>query len=348
MRTQLINLIKESVSSGASQSAACKLIGLQVRTLQRWIDKGNIKADGRPLAQHPTPPHKLSEAEIDEIIQVSNETRFVNLPPSQVVPTLADEGRYIASESSFYRVLRQHDQQKHRGRSVAPKKTYTPTTHIATAANQLWSWDISYLPSNIKGLFFYLYLILDIYSRKIVGYEVYAIESGEFASALIQRAILAEGIMHKPLILHSDNGAPMKSQTFMAKLAELKISPSYSRPRVSNDNPYSEALFRTLKYCPQWPEKGFATIWDARSWVEGFVQTYNEHHRHSQIQFVTPGQRHRGEDVAILQNRAAVYAEAKARNPARWSGDIRNCEAAGAVSLNPEKTEAKNAAKMTL
>lgn len=141
------------------------------------------------------------------------------------MPTLADEGRYIASESSFYRVLRQHDQQKHRGRSVAPKKTYTPTTHIATAANQLWSWDISYLPSNIKGLFFYLYLILDIYSRKIVGYEVYAIESGEFASALIQRAILAEGIMHKPLILHSDNGAPMKSQTFMAKLAELKYPP---------------------------------------------------------------------------------------------------------------------------
>lgn len=344
-RKQLINLIKEATDGGARQAQACEAIGLNERTLQRWIDDGEVKADQRPLALRPEPAHKLSEAEKQEIIQVCNQPRFAHLPPSQIVPMLADEGIYIASESSFYRVLHEAGQQHHRGRSAAPRKVHMPTTHVADGPNQLWSWDISYLPSQVKGLYHYLYLIMDIFSRKIVGYEVYAIESGEFASSLIQRAVLAENCLLKPLILHSDNGSPMKSQTFMAKLAELKISPSYSRPRVSNDNPYSESLFKTLKYCPKWPVKGFETIYSARQWVEEFVQAYNETHRHSQIKFVTPSQRHRGEDQAILQNRNNVYVLAKALKPARWSRDVRNWEVVGNVSLNPEKTEVKNAVK---
>lgn len=179
---------------------------------------------------------------------------------------------------------------------------------------------ISYLPSKVKGLYHYLYLIMDIYSRKIVAWEVHDSESGDYAKVLIERAVLAERC-HHPLVLHSDNGSPMKSQTFQAKLIELGITPSHSRPRVSNDNPYSESLFRKLKYCPKWPTQGFSDLDEARTW---FVHSYNEEHRHSKIKFVTPAQCHRGKDQAILLKRNTVYQVAKEKNSARWSGATRN------------------------
>lgn len=317
------------------------MVNLEIRTLQRWRQAGNIKEDQRPLVVRAAPKNKLSPEERAHIISVCNQPRFAQLPPSQIVPLLADEGVYIASESTMYRVLREASLLHHRGRSLSPKAVKAPTTHTATGIHQVWTWDISYLPCTVKGLYHYLYLILDIYSRKIVGWEVYECESGDYASHLIARAVLVEKITHKPLILHSDNGAPMKSQTFLAKLDELGITSSRSRPRVSNDNPYSEAMFKTLKYCPKWPIQGFATLEDARVWVKGFVYSYNEEHRHSQIQFVTPAQRHRGEDQAILAKRHAVYEAAKAKNTARWSGDTRNWKPVGNVSLNPEKTEQK-------
>ena len=216
-----------------------------------------------------------------------------------------------------------------------------PTTHVATAANEVWTWDISYLPASVRGLFFYLYLILDIYSRKIVGWEVHEREGGEEAAALIGRTVLAERCFRKPLVLHSDNGSPMKSQTMQMKLYDLGITPSHSRPRVSNDNPYSESLFRTLKYCPQWPSSGFETLEGARQWVDHFVCWYNQQHRHSAIRFVTPEQRHQGKDTEILQERDRLYAQAKLRHPSRWSGSTRNWSPIGAVSLNPERAEVK-------
>ena len=175
------------------------------------------------------------------------------------------------------------------------------------------------------------------HSRKAVGGEVYAQESGERAAELLQRTVMAEQCGHKPLVLHSDNGAPMKSLTLLAKLYELDVTPSRGRPRVSNDNPYSESLFRTLKYCPQWPEQGFVSLPAARVWVHDFIAWYNHQHRHSRIRFVTPAQRHRGDDKAILTKRHAVYEAAKAKRPERWSGKTRNWEPAGAVMLNPER-----------
>jgi putative transposase len=300
---------------------------------------GKVGEDQRSLAARPAPANKLSEQEREAILAICNQEEYSDLPPSQIVPRLADKGTYLASESSFYRILKAADQLHHRGRAKEKQKRPPPTTHVAKETHEVWTWDISYLPSWVRGQFFYLYLIVDIFSRKVVGWEVHDRESGEEAAVLIQRTVMAERCFRKPLVLHSDNGSPMKSQTMQAKLYDLGIIPSHSRPRVSNDNPYSESLFRTLKYCPKWPREGFETIGTARKWVRQFVGWYNEEHCHSQIRFVTPAQRHRGEDKEILAKRHRVYAQAKERNPARWSGQTRNWEPIASVTLNPEQSE---------
>jgi len=338
-RRTLVDWIEEAVSAGARKERACKEVGVSVRTVQRWTEGGQVKADRRPRAKRPEPPNKLSAEEREQLVEVANEPAFASLPPSQIVPKLADRGEYLASESSFYRVLRDVGQLNHRGRAQAPKKTKAPTTHEARGPNQVWSWDISWMPSRVRGLFWYLYLIVDIYSRKIVGWEVHDCENGELGAALVQRTVLAERCFRQPLVLHADNGSPMKSQTMRVKLEELGISPSYSRPRVSNDNAYSESLFRTLKYCPASPSQGFATLEEARNWVLTFVDWYNNRHCHSALKFVTPAQRHDGREKALLEQRRRVYQAAKARHPERWSGATRNWEAIGTVTLNPERTE---------
>ena len=256
------------------------------------------------------------------------------------MPVLADQGKYIASESSFYRVLNAQGQLQHRGLSKPKTCRKKPTSFTATRANEVWSWDISYLPTRTIGQHYYLYMVEDIYSRKIVGSEVHRVESGEHAAQLIERSVWSEKCVKSNLVLHSDNGAPMKSFTLRAKLDDLGITRSHSRPRVSNDNPYSEALFRTVKYCPRWPGEGFKSLEDARDWVNQFVQWYNHEHRHSRIKFVTPAQRHNGEDHGLLEKRKAVYEKAKNRQPARWAGNIRNWEPQGAVELNPENKAA--------
>ena len=264
---------------------------------------------------------------------------YTSLPPSQIVPNLLDKGIYHASESSFYRILKEAGQMNHRGRAKAPKKVSKPTSYTATQANQIWSWDITYLASMIKGKFYYLYLFEDIYSRKIVGYEVYEKECGQLAAQLLQRCMLKEQCFNQTplLVLHSDNGAPMKSQTLKAKMEELGVMSSYSRPRVSNDNPFSEALFKTLKYRGDWPSSGFKSLDDARDWVQHFVDWYNHQHKHSQLNFVSPAERHVGLDDTILQQRKQVLEEARRVNPNRWSGSVRNCEPIGSVMLNPDR-----------
>jgi transposase InsO family protein len=191
----------------------------------------------------------------------------------------------------------------------------------------------------VAGTFFYLYLIIDIFSRKIVGWEVHERETAELAAEVLKRAVWAEGCVVNPLVLHADNGSPMKGATMKVTMERLGVVPSFSRPRVSNDNPFSEALFRTCKYVPTWPTKGFASIEAARLWVEGFVHWYNTEHRHSAIRFVTPDQRHRGQDHALLASRHKVYERARAARPDRWSGKTRNWSPIGSVWLNPERPE---------
>ena len=333
----MIAWIDEACAAGARVSSACEVLEISPRTLQRWREDGEVKADGRkPAGAGREPANKLREHECRQILDIANAPEFAHLPPSQIVPTLADQGLYIASESSFYRVLREADQLAHRGKAK-PATRQRPKPLQANAPNQLWSWDITYLPTTIQGVFFYLYLILDVFSRKIVGWEVYESESAEQAAEVFRKAYLREGIAGAVLVLHSDNGSPMKGATMLVTLQRLGVAPSFSRPSVSNDNPYSEAMFKTLKYHPGFPDKPFERPEEARNWVAGFQYWYDEIHHHSALRFVTPGQRHRGEDIAILEQRHALYEAARAQHPERWSGSTRNWEPEKIVYLNPGK-----------
>jgi putative transposase len=337
-RQQVIVLLNEAMATGARQAQACEVLGLSKRTLQRWQTGETVHCDQRPLRDY-QPPHKLTEIERAEVLSVANSDEFGHLPPSQIVPRLADQGRYLASESTFYRVLKEENQLAHR-RSERPAQTRAkPRAICATAPNQLYSWDITYLASTVLGQFFYLYLFLDIFSRKIVGWQVYEEESSALAGDVLRDLCHREGIQSDQLILHSDNGSPMKGATMLATLQQLGVMPSLSRPAVSNDNPYSESLFKTLKYRPKYPLKPFAGVSEARGWVTGLVEWYNHEHRHSAIRFVTPAQRHEGLDEDLLNNRQAVYEAARVRNPKRWSGGVRNWQRIQEVHLNPDKAE---------
>ena len=329
-------LIEDAVTTGARRAKACAELEISDRTLRRWRKDGQLHADQRPLVPRPEPANKLSTAERAAVLEACNSTDFASLPPCQIVPKLADQGRYLASESSFYRILRADGQQHHRGRAKPPVRRKPPTSYKASAPCEVWTWDITWMPGPVVGMFFYLYLIVDIFSRKIVGWEVHERESADLAAVLIRQAVLAEGCFMQPLVLHADNGSPMKGATMKTAMEKLGITASYSRPRVSNDNPFSEALFRTCKYRPDWPSKGFATKTDAQAWVKSFASWYNGEHLHSAIRFVTPDARHAGHDRKTLANRAILYANARAQKPERWSGTTRNWHPAGPVWLNPE------------
>lgn len=332
----ILDLLDESVAAGARVERASEVLGVTPRTVTRWRAEG--VGDDRRGAVTTSPAHKLTEAERQAVLDAANRPEFRNLSPRQIVPLLADRNEYIASESTFYRVLREAGELAHRGHS-RPRKGRRPDEHVASAPNQVWSWDITYLRSPIRGVFFYLYLIVDIYSRKLVGWRVELEESAELAAELVREATAREHVDADQLVLHADNGGPMKGSTMLATLQRLGVVPSFSRPSVSDDNPFSEALFRTLKYRPGFPRKPFATIAAAREWVAGFVAWYNDEHLHSAIRYVTPSARHLGRDTAILAKRRAVYRAAKKRMPRRWTGDIRNWSPVGAVYLNPVKQE---------
>ncbi len=330
-------LIEEAVTAGACRTKACAEMEISARTLRRWTQGGQVQADQRPLVQRSEPRNKLSEEERTAVLAVCNCEEFASLPPSQIVPKLADQGQYLASESSFYRILRAQGQQQHRGRARPGVRRKPPTSYKAAGPCEVWSWDITWMPGPVAGMFFYLYLIVDIFSRKIVGWEVHEREAADLAATLVQKAVWAEMCISRPLVLHADNGSPMKGATMKTTLEKLGIMASYSRPRVSNDNPFSEALFRTCKYRPGWPTKGFSTKDDAQAWVQSFASWYNAEHLHSAIRFVTPNMRHGGNDRDALANRAILYANARAQKPERWSGKARNWQPAGAVWLNPER-----------
>lgn len=339
-RQALARDIAVAHTAGARLKPACETVGIDMRTLQRWkTADGLISGDRRPQAVHPVPGHALCAAERAQVLAVANEPRFAAVPPARIVPMLADEGIYLASESTFSRILREHGQTAHRGRAKAPKAVRPPTTHIATEPRQVWCWDMTYLPAQVAGRWFYLYLILDLYSRKIVGWEVHDLDLADHAAHLVRRTALAEGIAalgSKP-VLHGDNGSTLKATTVLAMLNWLGVKPSYSRPRVSDDNAYAESLFRTAKYRPEFPIKGFANLDGARSWAADFVRWYNVDHRHSGIRYVSPAQRHAGEDHAILAARHDLYLKAREMNPARWSGHTRNWAPINTVTLNPER-----------
>lgn len=326
------------MSAGSRLAPACEELGISQRTFQRWVRDGDeaVAADSRTTSVRPEPANRLSEDERLRILAVANSEEFGSLPPSQIVPALADRGVFIASESSFYRVLKAASQQHHRGRAKKPSNRVV-TSHCATGPKQVWSWDITWMPAAVKGQYYYWYMVLDIFSRKIVGHEVHVAEAAELASLLMRRTSLAEGLAGRPLVLHSDNGSAMKGSTMLATLEQLGVAPSFSRPRVSNDNAYAESLFRTCKYRPDYPSKPFGSLKEAREWTQKFVRWYNQEHKHSALKFVTPAQRHDGQDAAILARRDQVYQQARKRNPRRWSQETRNWKLDDQVWLNPER-----------
>ena len=342
-RQTLMGYIDEATQAGARLALACQQVGLTARTLQRWRLPSAAQGDRRVSGRHhrSAPANKLGAAERQAALALVNSEAFKNLPPSQIVPRLADQGRYIASESTLYRLLRQAGQMTHRGLARAPQKRSKPRALSATAPNQIYCWDITYLPSQVRGSYFYLYLFVDLFSRMIVGWQIYERESAELASELLTDICLRHAIMPDRLVVHSDNGSPMKGETMLATMQRLGVAPSRSRPSVSNDNPYSESLFRTLKYRPELPIQAFADLHQARLWAEELVSWYNEEHRHSAIRFVTPAQRHAGLDQSLLDERVKVYEAAAAANPLRWSRSTRNWRRIDRVDLNPETPKPK-------
>ena len=216
-----------------------------------------------------------------------------------------------------------------------------PVEFVATKPNKIWSWDITYLKSEVRGVYFYLYLFLDVFSRKIVGWEVFDYESAEYSSQLFEEICLSNNVVNTGIVLHADNGGPMKGSTMLATMQRLGVIKSFSRAQVSDDNPYSESLFRTMKYRPGYPTKPFKDVEAAREWVQDFLQWYNTEHLHSEISFMSPESRHNGLDTEVLKKREEVYKAARAANPLRWSGQTRDWSRVAQVSLNPVSREKK-------
>lgn len=332
-RRKLLLLVDEAIASGARSRPCAEVLGLSARTLRRW--RGNSD-DSRPSALRARPGNALSEEEQASILAACNKPEYKDKPPAQIVPELADQGVFIASESTFYRTLRANKQLAHRGRAREPRQAQKPV-HVASAPNQVWVWDITYLKTAVVGIYFYLNIIMDLFSRKIVASEVWAEENAEHSQALLRRACLAESISGaSPLVLHGDNGSPLKAGTVLALMHFLGIAPSHSRPRVSNDNAFAEALMRTAKYHPSLPPSGFADLSLAREWAHDFVHQYNHEHKHSSLKFVTPAQKHSGQDIEILDARKLTYQNARARNPLRWINQkTRDWSPVTATALTP-------------
>jgi transposase InsO family protein len=328
----ILALIDTAVAEGARLKPAAQILGLSSRTLIRWR-RQNGGCDQRK-GPRSVPANKLNQKEKQQILEVANSEKYREMSPKQIVPSLADQGDYIGSESSFYRVLKEHQMLTHRQRSK-PATHHRPNAYVASGPCQVWSWDITYLHSSVRGMFYYLYMILDVWSRKIVAATVYETESMELSAGLFTQACFIHGVDPDGLVLHADNGGPMKGSTMQATLKRLGVIPSFSRPMVSDDNPYSESLFRTMKYRPEYPSGAFESLEHAQGWVDEFVRWYNTCHLHSAIRFVTPDDRHYGREDQILANRQQVYQKARCLHPNRWSGNTRDWNPVRLVWLNP-------------
>jgi putative transposase len=337
----MLSAIAEAQGDGARLAQACRVVGLSMRTIERWRNEPE-RGDGR-RGPHHRPHNALSPAEEAQVVSVLTSSRYAGLSPKQLVPQLADEGLYLASESTIYRVQRRYGLRAKKRAQSRTHVTRACTIHRATGPNQVWSWDITWLPTTVRGVYLRLYLVMDVWSRRIVGWRVSERESAELAAELVTQAC-REGNVGLGLVLHSDNGAPMRGSTMIATLQWLGVVPSFSRPHVSDDNPYSEALFRTLKHTPAYPRLPFADLGSAERWVTRFVNWYNGVHRHSGIRYVTPNERHYGKERAVLARRQDLYERARQANPERWTRSTRNWSPIGLVVLNPERVQQQAAA----
>jgi putative transposase len=332
-RKEVLELVSAASTDGARKKEVCKELGISERTLQRW--KKDPRDDGRKNNRFSV-SNALSPKEVENIIHLVCSRQFRDLSPNQIVPILAENGEYFASESTIYRLLKRQDLLKHRSKSKAPQRS-KPEEFTATGPNQVWTWDISYLRSYTNGVYYYLYLFLDIWDRSVVGWAIHEKESGARAADLLRESCILHGVDSNELVVHQDNGAAMTSCEFLSELG-FWGRPSYSRPGVSDDNPYSESMFHTVKYRPDYPD-AFESIEAALEWMNKFIEWYHNDHRHSGIGFVTPMQKRRGEDDAIMKKRKTTYENARARHPERWSRNIRHWEIVRQATLNPKNSK---------
>jgi len=293
-------------------SVLCTHIGVSQRTIQRWNLYGvNDKRKGAEKQV----VRKLTEQEREKIYGVACSEEYKDMNPHEVYNSLLDKGIYLASESSFYRILRERGAVTHRRETKEGTSRKKPDELKATAKNQVWMWDITWIKTGVQGLYYYAYVIEDLFDRSIVGWAIYENESDEHAKELFAQVTRKENSY--PQFVHSDNGNAMKGITLVAFYYRLGIVPSFSRPRVSDDNPYIESFFKTLKYTCGYP-KFFSSIDHARKWFADFIDWYNKNHMHSGLQYVTPFQKRNGEHHVIFASRNGVIAEAKQKYPARW------------------------------
>ena len=324
----LVQYIKEAVSDGSRIKRACDTVCISYKSFLRW-SRG--KTDDNRKGSQKYIPRKLSEQEREYFYTVANEARFRDMTPSQIVATLLEEGVYLASESTLHRIMRERKANIRRTENRIPRTSETPPGLIATGPNQVWSWDITWLKTDVKGIYMYGYVIIDVFSRKIVGWTIQTTESSEHAKDLFKRAIATEGV--SPKFVHADNGGPMRGVTLRVFLNNLHVELSYNRPRVSNDNPFSESWFGTMKAHVSYP-KLFIGISHAREWFAHFIHCYNTIHKHSGIGYVTPEQRHTGKDKAIFHRRQKTIRAAAMEHPERFVNGPREIKHIPEVYLN--------------
>lgn len=330
----------QELSNDVGIKAACNALDVPRATFyRRFISENKL----RQPTDSPSPPLALSSEERREVVDILHSERFQDKAPRQVYATLLDEGEYYCSVRTMYRLLASEHGCVLDRRKQVQRPHYRKPELLATHQNQVWSWDITKLKGPAKWTYFYLYVIIDIYSRYVVGWMVAHREQTALAKRLIQESCLKQSIQKGQLTIHADRGSSMTSKGVAFLLADLGVTKTHSRPHVSNDNPYSESQFKTLKYCPEFPER-FGSIQDSRQFCQGFFNWYNKVHRHTGIALLTPEQVHYGMADDILKTRSQVLQAAFKRTPERFKGNSpKQLELPKSVWINKPDNEADKA-----
>lgn len=309
-----MSAIAEALGEQVGVKRACAVLNLPRSQVYRARQPQVVSA------QRPLPAAALSMQERDQVRQTLNSDRFADQAPRQVYASLLDEGTYLCHWRTMYRVLAAYDEVRER-RNLLSHPVYHKPELLATAPNQVWSWDITRMRGPGKWTCFYLYVLLDIYSRCVVGWMIAEHESASLAKDLVETACTRQRVQRDQLVLHADNGGPMRAKSLALLLDELGVSASHSRPHTSDDNPFSEAQFKTMKYRPNYPNR-FGSIQDARAWARKFFAWYNEEHYHTGLNLLTPASVHDGQAQAICQQRQLVLRAAYAAHPERFSKGV--------------------------
>lgn len=319
----------QELAEGIGTVAACRALGVSRATFYRR----KTPRQGLKARRYSRPVRALSPEERAEVMELVHSSRFVDLAPREIVAMLEDEGRYLCSVRTMYRLLQEHGEVRER-RHIARRPVYQKPELIATGPNQVWSWDITLLKGPVRSARYHLYVVLDIYSRLVVGWTVDTRESELVAADLLDRCCAEQEILPGQLTIHADGGPSMTSKSVSELLREMGVTESHSRPYVKNDNPFSEAQFKTLKYRPDFPER-FASLAHAEQHCAAFFGWYNHEHRHSGILMLTPASLHYGHAEAILEQRYQTRLKAYEEHPERFARPPRRLSPPAAVWINP-------------